>query len=77
MKQSKIRNLKQPMPGKMGHSRSVQTRILSFFSHFLAAIPLLGINGHITTNTTLSSDITVTGDLWIDENATRCTTRRV
>ncbi len=33
-------------------------------------IPLYGINGHITTNTTWNEDISITGDLWIDENVT-------
>ncbi len=33
-------------------------------------VPLYGINGHITTNTTWNEDISVTGDLWIDENVT-------
>ncbi|MDD2331775.1 MAG: right-handed parallel beta-helix repeat-containing protein, partial [Candidatus Cloacimonetes bacterium] len=71
MKQSKIRNLNNQCPGRWVSSRfSSNLAFFSFLFTFLAAIPLLGINGHITTNTTWSSDITVTGDLWIDENAT-------
>lgn len=31
---------------------------------------LCAINGHITSNTTWNQDLTVTGDLWIDENVT-------
>ena len=33
-------------------------------------LPLIAINGHITTNTTWNEDLAITGDLWIDENVT-------
>lgn len=33
-------------------------------------LAIFAINGHITSNTTWNEDLTVTGDLWIDENVT-------
>lgn len=39
-----------------------------FFINLL--LPLYAINGHITSNTSWNENISITGDLWIDENVT-------